>query len=561
MNRCIRLGCVLAVRGGSTLIAAALGLLAVTSASAQWNPPAAQWLKSDATDVRVMSWNVQDKICSTSNGKVEGLNGWCAMARIVASMQPDVLVMHEVGDNSGNGSGSGVDTVANLTTTINLFLHGGNDPFKGNAAVTAYVQKYAPTYDLPYVYVSDVDDGFNRNVVLSRYAFADINGDGKPVISQFSMLPAGFAPGGSSGIRGFIFAEINLPDATYAGNLVMGTAHLKSGGASSDLSDRLNASKNIAYYIDSIFNGLGTSTPDPNNIVFDSPKVTSVLNAQTPVIWGGDFNEDENSNGRDGPVLWMTRALSANPGGMDGTDRDRSDSAFDDAREFFTNNRTTQSSSKLDYMCWQDSITTPRRTFIFNSGLIPATAYPPQTIGYSGSPSLVTSQASDHRPVIADFILPLAVTAPGGFALLSPVNGSASTALTPTLTWAAATGATTYTVRVAANPSLTAPILTQAGLAGTSFVIPGGLLATCNTYYWGVTAVNSGGSTASTPASFGFDTLRPADFNGDGFVTGEDFDVYVAAFELGELASDFDGDGFVTGEDFDAYVASFEAGC
>ncbi len=542
-------------------VAVLAACLCAPSAFAQWNPPAAQWLKSDATDVRVMSWNIQDKICSTSTTKLEGLNGWCAMARIVASMQPDVLVMLEVGDNSGNGTGSSVDTVANLTTTINLFLHGGNDPFKANAPVTAYVQKYAPSYDLPYVYVSDQDDGFNRNVVLSRYPFADLNGDTKPVISQFSMLPAAYAPGGSSGIRGFIFAEINLPDATYAGNMVMGTGHLKSGGAASDLSDRLNASKNIAYYIDSIFNGLGTSTPDPNNIVFDAPKITTVLDSNTPVIWGGDFNEDENSNGRDGPALWMTRAQSANPGGTDGTDRDRSDSSFDDAREFFTNNRTTQSSSKLDYICWQDSIATPRRTFIFNSGLTPSTAWPPQTIGFTGSPSLVTSQASDHRPVIADFILPLVVTAPGPFSLVSPADGSVHTVLTPTLNWTAATGATTYTVTIAANPALTSPILTQPGLAGTTFIIPGGLLATCNTYYWGVTASNTGGSTASTPTSFGFDTLRPADFNGDGFVTGEDFDAYVAAFEAGDIASDFDGDGFVTGEDFDAYVAAFESGC
>lgn len=53
---------------------------------------------------------------------------------------------------------------------------------------------------------------------------------------------------------------------------------------------------------------------------------------------------------------------------------------------------------------------------------------------------------------------------------------------------------------------------------------------------------------------------RP-DFDGDGFVTGIDFDLYVQAFEAGSMASDFDGDGFVTGSDFDAYVVAFEQGC
>lgn len=53
----------------------------------------------------------------------------------------------------------------------------------------------------------------------------------------------------------------------------------------------------------------------------------------------------------------------------------------------------------------------------------------------------------------------------------------------------------------------------------------------------------------------------PADFDGDGFLTGDDFDVYVAAFEAGSIDADFDGDGFVTGDDFDAFVIAFEAGC
>lgn len=52
-----------------------------------------------------------------------------------------------------------------------------------------------------------------------------------------------------------------------------------------------------------------------------------------------------------------------------------------------------------------------------------------------------------------------------------------------------------------------------------------------------------------------------ADFDGDAFVTGDDFDGYVTAFEAGEGPADFDGDGFVTGDDFDRYVLAFERGC
>ncbi len=53
----------------------------------------------------------------------------------------------------------------------------------------------------------------------------------------------------------------------------------------------------------------------------------------------------------------------------------------------------------------------------------------------------------------------------------------------------------------------------------------------------------------------------PTDFDRDGFVTGDDFDGFVAAFELGDGAADFDGDTFVTGDDFDAYALAFQSGC
>lgn len=53
----------------------------------------------------------------------------------------------------------------------------------------------------------------------------------------------------------------------------------------------------------------------------------------------------------------------------------------------------------------------------------------------------------------------------------------------------------------------------------------------------------------------------PADFDGDGFITGVDFDLFVGAFEQGDMAADFDGDGFLTGVDFDLFVGAYEAGC
>ncbi|HRJ49807.1 MAG: hypothetical protein KF787_06020 [Phycisphaeraceae bacterium] len=525
-------------------------------AAAQWNPPAGQWGKTEPTDVRIMTWNIQDALCRT-NSKTEDLNDWCAIARIVAALKPDILLLQECGDNSGQGTGSGVDSVAQLTTVMGYFFNGGLDSFKGNTPITSWVKKYDPNYGLDHVYVSVVTDNFNRNVLVSRWPFQDLNGDSQFAISNFAMDPDLYAPGGSGGIRGIIFAEINLPDAVYAGDIVAGTMHMKSGGSSGDLADRLAASKNIAYYIDYLFNGGGTLVPDPRNKIFDAG-VTSILGPSTPVVWGGDVNEDENTNGRDGPARWMASAQVL--GGTDGTDRDRSDSTYDDARDPFNNNRSTFSSSKLDYMLWQDSIATLRRAFIFNSGSVGSNTHPPECIGYPGSPALVSSFASDHRPVIIDLILPLAVLPPGSFTLNSPADGSVGVSLTTTLEWSASAGAAGYSVVISESPSLS-PVLWSDSTVATSIAVPSGVLQFCTEYYWGVTASNSGGSTPSSPVSWMFESYRPADFDGSGFVDIEDYTAFVLAFEEGGDDADFDGSGFVDIEDFSAFVLAFEEGC
>ena len=55
--------------------------------------------------------------------------------------------------------------------------------------------------------------------------------------------------------------------------------------------------------------------------------------------------------------------------------------------------------------------------------------------------------------------------------------------------------------------------------------------------------------------------LCTADTTEDGFVSGDDFDQFIVAFELGDQSADYNGDTFVTGDDFDQFVIAFEAGC
>ncbi|MDX2118511.1 MAG: M1 family aminopeptidase [Planctomycetota bacterium] len=51
-----------------------------------------------------------------------------------------------------------------------------------------------------------------------------------------------------------------------------------------------------------------------------------------------------------------------------------------------------------------------------------------------------------------------------------------------------------------------------------------------------------------------FTVENPADFNRDGFVTFEDADAFVNAFESGEPGADLDADGMLTFEDFDTFT-------
>jgi len=390
--------------------------LALAGSVFAYDPANGDWSKDDPAHLRFMTWNVEDGICSTAT-KTDAFNAWNALARIVAAVKPDVLVLQETADNSANGdvSGGSIDSVVTMENVIELFVHGGADPYRGGT-VGSYVQKWDPSVDFPYVAVSATDDGFNRNIVLSRYPFADINGSGVSVTNTWFSIADAYSDGGGPGIRGFQWCEIDLPDEVYAGDVVAGNAHLKAGGSSSDREDRLTAAINIAYYIDYHYNGAGTGVSDPNNRIF-SAQPSQILDPEDAIIWGGDWNEDEASNGRKGPAEWMTRAQTT--GGTDGTDADRSDSVYDNASEFFTGNTDTRGSSKLDYVAWQDSRATAVHQVVVRTNTIQNDAYPAELASFT-VPSLLAGIAADHFPVWVDFELPLAEANP----CVGDINGS-----------------------------------------------------------------------------------------------------------------------------------------
>lgn len=101
-----------------------------------------------------------------------------------------------------------------------------------------------------------------------------------------------------------------------------------------------------------------------------------------------------------------------------------------------------------------------------------------------------------------------APTPPASFAQTTPASSATNVSTTPTFTWAASTGASTYALVVSTNSSFTSPIINQTGLTGTSHTASTSL-ANSTVYYWKVTATNATGSTIASNAGISFTTQAP----------------------------------------------------
>jgi aqualysin 1 len=94
---------------------------------------------------------------------------------------------------------------------------------------------------------------------------------------------------------------------------------------------------------------------------------------------------------------------------------------------------------------------------------------------------------------------------PAAPTLVSPSNGTPNAFRTPTLTWNASTGATSYHVQVSTSSSFATLTYDNASVTGTSVTLP--LLTGKVTYFWHVSASNGSGTSAYS-GTFSFRT-RP----------------------------------------------------
>lgn len=52
-----------------------------------------------------------------------------------------------------------------------------------------------------------------------------------------------------------------------------------------------------------------------------------------------------------------------------------------------------------------------------------------------------------------------------------------------------------------------------------------------------------------------------ADLDDNGFVNGDDYDLFASAFDAADPVADLDANGFVNGDDYDLFASAFESGC
>lgn len=157
-----------------------------------------------------------------------------------------------------------------------------------------------------------------------------------------------------------------------------------------------------------------------------------------------------------------------------------------------------------------------------------------------------------------------ALAPPQPFSLLTPADGEDVSTFTPTLTWNASPGATSYVVVVDDSLALDSPEVNASGIMGTSLTIPFGLLANNTRYYWRVVAANPAGQIISSPNIATFALVVPpcfGDANGDRRVGFPDITSILANWGGAGPSGDANGDNVVNFVDISSTLANWNNTC
>jgi WD40 repeat protein len=165
----------------------------------------------------------------------------------------------------------------------------------------------------------------------------------------------------------------------------------------------------------------------------------------------------------------------------------------------FSPDGTKLASGSLDgtIKIWNVSDGSLSRTIVFDHGY-------PQSICYNKSGTKIASGGWGYKNLR---IYDAGISAPSTPTLSSPSSGTTSIPISTTLSWNSASGATSYTLQVSTSSGFSSYVVNQSGLTSTSYNLNG--LLNNTTYYWRVSATNTGG-TSSWSNTWSFTTKRVA---------------------------------------------------
>ncbi len=126
----------------------------------------------------------------------------------------------------------------------------------------------------------------------------------------------------------------------------------------------------------------------------------------------------------------------------------------------------------------------------------------------AGSYTIVVTGTAGSTNHTGSVRLDLSIGTPAGPALVSPANAATNVATTPTFSWNAVAGASSYTLEIATDPTFVTIAISASGLTGTSYTPPAPL-NTGALFYWRVRAISACG-TSPYAAVFHFSTAAAA---------------------------------------------------
>ncbi len=157
-----------------------------------------------------------------------------------------------------------------------------------------------------------------------------------------------------------------------------------------------------------------------------------------------------------------------------------------------------------------------------------AGAYLFDVIGTAAGPNV-------HQQTVG---LTVSAATPGAPTLTSPANGAVGVPATPTFTWSAAAGATSYSIQVATDAAFSNIVASATGLASPTWV-SNVALNTSTQHFWRVQATNACGTSLNS-AVFNFTTVSAPGDCGPGTVANS---LYDYGFEAGAAGWTHSGTG------------------